>query len=191
VIYGTVLCLGDSMTFGARSEYVRGYPEELAKLLSDHFDQAWTCLNEGVNGECSIDVLRRAFPVIRDCAALPGPKWGCLMVGTNDSKNPDLPMDLYRDNLVQIIRIFRRFHIPLLLGTLPPVKGNCMPCFDTEKSNAWIRRANDAVRELAETFRVVPVEFSDMESYLVDGVHFSHAGYAEMARRWFERITRH
>lgn len=191
MIYGTVLCLGDSMTSGARSEYGRGYPEELSRLLSNHFDQAWTCLNEGVNGECSIDVLRRAFPAIRDCASLPGPKWACLMVGTNDSKNPDYPIELYRDNLVQIIRIFRRFHIPLLIGTLPPVKGNCMPCFDTDRSNAWIRKANEVIQALAEELCIGVVDFSDMESYLIDGVHFNHAGCLEMAKRWFERITHH
>jgi len=179
------------MTFGARSEFGRGYPEELSKLLSDHFKQEWTCLNEGVNGECSIDVLRRAFPLVRDCASLPGPKWGCLMVGTNDSKNPDYPIDLYRDNLVQMIRIFRRFHIPLLLGTLPRVKGDCMPCFDTARSNAWIDKANAAIRILAEESHQGVVDFSDMESYLVDGVHFAYAGYVEMAKRWFARVTEH
>ncbi len=191
MIYGTVLCLGDSMTFGARSEYGRGYPEELAKLLSDHFKQEWSCLNEGVNGECSIDVLRRTFPAVRDLAGLPGPKWGCFMVGTNDSKNPDYPLSLYGDNLVQTIRIFRRFHVPLLIGTLPRVKGDCMPCFDSVRSNEWIVEANACIRTLAENYHLGLVDFSDMETYLVDGVHFAHAGYTEMAKRWFARITEH
>ena len=31
----------------------------------------------------------------------------------------------------------------------------------------------------------------NMEAHLVDGVHFGHAGYLEMAQRWFDRITRH
>ena len=191
MIYGTILCLGDSLTFGARSEHLRGYPEELARLMSDHYAQAWSCLNRGVNGEKSIDVLRRAFPAVREVASLPGAKWGCLLAGTNDSKDPTCPLDLYEDNLRQIVRMFKRFDVRLLIGTLPPVKGNCMPCFDSERSNAWIDGANERITSLAASSGVPVVDFTDMEPHLVDGVHFGHAGYLEMAQRWFDRITLH
>jgi lysophospholipase L1-like esterase len=188
LIYGTVLCLGDSLTFGARSDYVRGYPEELARMLSDHLQQEWTCLNYGINGETSIDILRRAFTLIHSFAALPGAKLACLMAGTNDSKNPDWPVDLYKDNLRQIIRIFRRENIKLLLGTLPPVKGNTMPCFDSKRSNQWIQEANLAIEDLIKEYDLILVDFSDMAEYLIDGVHFGYRGYMEMARRWFDII---
>ena len=32
-VYGTILCLGDSLTHGARDEYYRCYPMELSDLL--------------------------------------------------------------------------------------------------------------------------------------------------------------
>jgi len=188
MIYGTVLCLGDSLTFGARSEFVRGYPEELARLLTEHFEQEWTCLNRGVNGETSIDVLRRAFSIIHPFSSLPGAKLACLIVGTNDAKNPDLPIDLYQDNVRQIVRIFIRHQIKVLIGTLPPVAGNSMPCFNTVRSNAWIGQANDAIAQLADDHGLVLVDFSDMGEFLIDGVHFGYSGYQEMARRWFNRI---
>jgi lysophospholipase L1-like esterase len=183
-----VLCLGDSLTFGARSEFVRGYPEELGRMLSNYLMQDWTCLNHGINGETSIDILRRAFPAVQSFAALPGAKLACLMAGTNDSKNPELPVDLYADNMCQIIRIFRRHSIKLLVGTLPPVKGNAMPCFDSNQSNQWIQKANIAIQDLVNENNLIPVDFSDMEGYLIDGVHFGYDGYKEMARRWFEKI---
>lgn len=188
MIYGTVLCFGDSLTFGARSEYVRGYPEELSLLLSEHFKQEWSCLNEGLNGQTSTDVLRRAFPVIRSFASLPGAKYGCFMVGTNDSKNPDFPVELYKDNVRQVIRVFRRYDIKLLLGIVPPVDGRCMPCFDSIKSNEWIKNSNQAIQELAAEYKLAIVDFSDMKQYLTDGVHFNYEGYKEMANRWFEKI---
>jgi lysophospholipase L1-like esterase len=188
LIYGTVLCLGDSLTFGARSEFVRGYPEELARMLSEHLSQEWTCLNHGINGETSIDILRRSFPVIQSFSSLPGAKLACLMAGINDSKKPDLPIELYKDNLRQIIRIFRRHDIKLLVGTLPPVNGVPMPCFDSIRSNEWIKSANQAIRGLCSEYGLVCVDFSNMGPYLIDGVHLNYDGYREMAYRWFEKI---
>lgn len=188
MIYGTVLCLGDSLTFGARSEHGRGYPEELARMLSEELKQEWSCLNHGINGETSIDILRRAFPSIHSFASLPGAKLGCLLAGTNDSKNPDLPVELYKDNMRQIIRIFRRHEIKLLVGTLPPVVGVCMPCFDSRLSNEWIQKANRALEELISEYDLIKVDFSDMGNFLIDGAHMNYLGYQEMARRWFEKI---
>ena len=188
MIYGTVLCLGDSLTFGARSEYGRGYPEELSRLLTEHFKQEWSCLNHGINGETSLDILRRSFNIVRNFSSIPGAKWSLLLAGTNDSKNPDYPIDLYKDNMRQIIRAFRRQQLNLLVGNLPPVQGSCMPCFDSDRSNSWITSANKAISELCEEYELKLVRFDDMESYLVDGVHFGYEGYKEMAKRWFERI---
>ena len=188
MIYGTVLCLGDSLTFGARSEFCRGYPEELASMLSEYLNQEWTCLNHGVNGETSIDVLRRAFPIIQSFSALPGAKLACFMAGTNDSKTPDFPINVFKDNLRQILRIFKRYDVSVLVGLLPPVRGSSMPCFASIRSNEWIKKANQAIRDLCSEYNLVTVDFSDMEEFLIDGVHFGYEGYLEMARRWFEKI---
>ncbi|MCB0353685.1 MAG: SGNH/GDSL hydrolase family protein [Bdellovibrionales bacterium] len=191
MIYGTVLCLGDSLTFGARSEYGRGYPEELSMRLTNHFKQEWSAINHGVNGETSLDVLRRAFASIRSFATLPGAKWGTLLAGTNDSKNPDYPIELYKDNMRQIIQIFLRHDINLIIGTLPPVEGNCMPCFDSKRSNGWISSANEAILALREEYSLKLVTFEDLGNYLIDGVHMNYEGYCKMADRWFEVIRDH
>lgn len=188
MIYGTVLCLGDSITFGARSEYTRAYPEELAKLMTEHYDQNWSTINAGINGQTSVDILRRTFPTVGSFAGQPGAKIGCLMAGTNDSKNPDYPLDLYKDNMRQMINIFRRHDLRLLIGTLPPIKGDEMPCFFTRESNEWIQKANVVIRELADEYTLPLVDFSDMEEYLIDGVHLNYAGYLKMAHRWFKAI---
>ncbi|GAG87503.1 unnamed protein product, partial [marine sediment metagenome] len=44
MIYGFILCLGDSITNGARDEYNRAYPFELSDLMTERFPgQAWVC----------------------------------------------------------------------------------------------------------------------------------------------------
>ena len=187
MIYGTVLCLGDSLTYGARSEHQRGFPEELSLMLSTRFGQDWSCLNEGISGQTSTDILRRCFSAARAAGGLPGAKLATLMAGTNDSKNPRYPIDLYKDNMVQMLRIYRRFGLKAFLGTLPPVQPAVMPCFSSA-SNEWIARANEAIEELATGEGVILVDFRDMGDYLVDGVHFGHDGYKEMARRFAEAI---
>lgn len=191
MIFGTVLCLGDSLTFGARSEYGRGYPEELAMRLTDHFSQEWSAINCGINGETSLEILRRSFNIIRSFSSVPGAKWGCLMAGTNDSKNPEFPLELYQDNMRQIIQNFLRNHINLIIATLPPVQGNCMPCFDSEKSNKWINSANGVILDLAKKYSLKLVRFEDLGEHLVDGVHLSYRGYCAMADKWFEVIRDH
>lgn len=188
MIYGTVLCLGDSLTYGARSEYIRGYPEELSTLLTDHYKQNWSCINDGVCAETSTDILRRAFKSIHFCGNLPGPKIGCLLVGTNDSKNPNYPQDFFRDNMQQIINIFKRYGIRLLIGTLPPVRGDEMPCFFTKNSNEWIENANKTIINLSEKNNLPLIDFRDMAEYLIDGVHLNYDGYKVMAERWFNKI---
>ena len=35
MIWNQILCLGDSLTYGARDRYGRSYPAELGKILSD------------------------------------------------------------------------------------------------------------------------------------------------------------
>ena len=47
MIWNEILCLGDSITFGARDCYGRSYPAELGKILSEK------------TGELSIDILIR------------------------------------------------------------------------------------------------------------------------------------
>ena len=38
-VWNEVICLGDSITYGARDKYGRSYPVELSKLLTEELEQ--------------------------------------------------------------------------------------------------------------------------------------------------------
>jgi lysophospholipase L1-like esterase len=61
MIWNEILCLGDSLTYGARDRYGRSYPAELGKILSEKTGEFYICHNYGINGETSSDLLRRSW----------------------------------------------------------------------------------------------------------------------------------
>ncbi len=185
MIYKVLLGLGDSLTYGARDEYGRSYPVELGKILSEEFKQDWVVINEGVCRETSADTLRRSYKVVQN---YPEAQIVLLMAGTNDTKC-DYPIDMYIDNIKQIVRIIKMFGKKVLIATLPPVDGSKMPCFSSDKSNKFIELYNKALIAFCNCSNIPIVDMStDMGKYLVDGVHFNHDGYVEMSNRWANAI---
>ena len=43
MIWNEILCLGDSITFGARDCYGRSYPAELGKMLTESLKEFYFC----------------------------------------------------------------------------------------------------------------------------------------------------
>ncbi|MCR4317132.1 MAG: SGNH/GDSL hydrolase family protein [Planctomycetes bacterium] len=78
----TVLCLGDSFTYGVGASSLEGsYPERLEKVLMDEF--AANVVNEGVRGSNSSMIYRSFGAKIEKYE----PKLVLLMTGINDSWN--------------------------------------------------------------------------------------------------------
>lgn len=191
MLYGTILCLGDSMTFGARSPI--GYPEYLGPLVSTDKVE-WVSINKGISGQTTRQILDRAPAAVGQLAGMAGPKWCVVMAGTNDSKAGGLPHHEWEMLYRQLLHWPLRHNIPLALCTLPGVDPAEMPSF-APNSNRWLREASNRIRgiadELSSKKKVVSlVEFDDMSSkYLCDGVHFTKQGYLEMAQRIAAAIT--
>lgn len=59
-----ILCLGDSLTNGARNEYFRDYPLELSQFITEKSKTPNICINDSVNGETSSEILKRAFKIL-------------------------------------------------------------------------------------------------------------------------------
>ena len=59
-----ILCLGDSLTNGARNEYYRDYTLELNYLIKNKKKADNICINESVNGETSSEILKRAIKIL-------------------------------------------------------------------------------------------------------------------------------
>jgi len=181
MIWNQILCLGDSLTYGARDEYGRSYPAELGKIMTKKTGEFYICHNYGINGETSSDLLRRSWGIIKgnsDCKIM------LLMIGTNDTKKPT-PLDIYADNLRQIIQSARAFDMTVIIATLPALGFSPFYLHNQEYIDVY----NTVIKKIAEELNLITCAMDDLEDYLIDGVHFNHEGYKEIARRWAKKIS--
>jgi len=180
MIWNEIVCLGDSLTYGARDRYGRSYPTELGSMLSKETGEFYICHNYGVNGETSSDLLRRSWHQLK---ANPGAKISLLMIGTNDTKKPT-PLEIYEDNLKQIINSIRVNGKMPIVATLPDLKFS--PYYMSNRE--YVVKYNRVIAKLSKEMNFIVADMSDLESHLIDGVHFTHEGYKEIAKRWFKTI---
>jgi lysophospholipase L1-like esterase len=180
MIWNQILCLGDSLTYGARDRYGRSYPAELGKILSNKTNEFYICHNYGINGETSSDLLRRSWGIIKsnqDCKIM------LLWIGTNDTKVPT-PLDIYEDNLKQIINSAKAHGMNVIVATVPEL--GFSPFYLNNKD--YTKKYSKIVRDLSKKLNFKVVEMEGMEKYLIDGVHFTHEGNLEIAKRFSEVI---
>ena len=160
MIWNEIVCLGDSLTYGARDRYGRSYPAELGKILSEETKEFYICHNYGINGETSSDLLRRSWNILKSHA---GAKICLLLIGTNDTKTP-MPLDIYRDNLRQIISSYYKLN------------------------REYVDKYNKVIKEMSKEMNFMVCELDGLAPHLIDGVHFTHEGYKEVAKRWAKAI---
>ncbi len=180
MIWNEILCLGDSLTYGARDRYGRSYPAELGKILSEKTGEFYICHNYGINGETSSDLLRRSWGIMksnRSCKIM------LLLIGTNDTKKPT-PVDVYRDNLRQIIVSARANGMTPIVGTLPELEFS--PYYQSNREYTEIY--SKEIIKLSKELNFEICDMSKMDPYLIDGVHFDNEGYYEMASRFADKI---
>ena len=180
MIWNEVVCLGDSLTYGARDEYGRSYPAEMGKILSHTTGEFYICHNYGVNGETSSDLLRRTWNILKSNK---GAKIMCLMIGTNDTKKPT-PLPIYSDNLRQIILSSRANGLTPIVGTLPELRFS--PYYQSNRD--YIELYNTEIIRLSKNLSFVTCSMENLGDYLIDGVHFTHEGYNEIAKRFSNTI---
>ena len=90
MIWNEIVCLGDSITYGARDKYGRSYPAELSKILTKNTGEFYHCHNYGVCGETSSDLLKRSW---NNISSKSNSKIMLLMIGTNDTQ-VGIPKDI-------------------------------------------------------------------------------------------------
>jgi len=198
MIVGTVLCLGDSLTDGARAPSGYGYPEMLVDILNTRSTNTrWACLNRGVSGETTSQILRRTPGAVRELDGMFGAKWCVILAGTNDSKGGGCGqdgLDRWYRLWCQIVEWPLRYGIPTAVCTFPPVSSE-MPEF-TNRAIEWLNKATIRIRGFVADWigrdggpdgMVVPLRVIDLStmkpSLLVDGVHLIQGGYAVLANR--------
>jgi lysophospholipase L1-like esterase len=180
MIWNQILCLGDSLTYGARDRYGRSYPAELGKVLTEKTNEFYICHNYGINGETSSDLLRRSWNIIKsnkECKIM------TLLIGTNDTKTPT-PIDIYEDNLRQIINSGKAHGMNVIVGTVPEL--GFSPFYLNNKE--YTEKYTNVVLSLSKKLGFKVCDLSGLEKHLIDGVHYTHEGYNEIANRFAKVI---
>ena len=180
MIWNEILCLGDSITFGARDEYMRSYPAELGMLLTNKTNECYVCHNCGISGETSSELLKRAWGNIKSHN---NSRIMLLLIGTNDTKI-NTPTGVYEDNLRQIISMAKIHNMNVIVGTLPTLAFTPLYLSNTEN----IDKYNKSIYKLSKSIGFNVCDLSGLEKYYVDGVHFTHKGNIEIAKRFMEAI---
>ena len=180
MIWNEIVCLGDSLTYGARDRYGRSYPAELGKILSSVTGEFYICHNYGINGETSSDLLRRSWHILKSNSAA---KICLLMIGTNDTKLP-MPLDIYEDNMRQIIKSIRANGKTPIVATLPDLEFS--PYYMQNRD--YILKYNQVILRLSTEMNFLVCRMDNLKDHLIDGVHFTHEGYKEVAKRWAKTI---
>lgn len=181
-----ILCVGDSLTFGARDEYHSSYPAELSRLFFERQNRNVYGVNQNVSGETSGELLRRVYANAKSCLQA---RLVLLLIGTNDTFLPQRP-NIFADNLRQIIAVLRDQRVYVGVGILPPVIGPGLPNYPSDAQDQ-VDRFNEIITDQAEIAGCFVADFREMGEYIIDTVHFDHAGYVRMAEIWYRAISDH
>ena len=180
MIWNEILCLGDSLTFGSRDEYQRSYPAELGRILTEKTGEFYYCHNYAITGETSSDLLRRSWDNV---SSKTNANIMLLMIGTNDTQ-AGIPIDIYRDNLRQIISVAYVHGMYVIVATLPTL--GFTPLYISNTS--YIEKYNDTICELSKEMQFDVCDMSGLEEYYIDGVHLTHTGNVVLAKKFADSI---
>lgn len=172
-IWREIICLGDSLTYGARDEYGRSYPAELSKILKEKTKDNWFCHNYGINGNTSSDLYRRSWPILKSNE---NAKIVILLIGTNDTKIP-IPTNIFQDNVSSIVSQAKCLGKQIIIGTIPSL--GLSPAY--LKNKTYIVSYNEILKKISIDYETFLVELNNLENFMIDGVHFKNYGNRKIA----------
>ena len=180
MIWNEILCLGDSITYGARDRYGRSYPAELGKIMFERTGEFYYCHNYSKCGDTSSDLLRKAWNASRSHKDA---KLALVMIGTNDTQRA-IPEEIYRDNLRQILTIVKIHGKIPIVATLPELGRT--PLY--MKNRDYIKKYNSVLRDLSREIDFQMCDMSGTEKHYIDNVHYTHEGYNLIAKKFADKI---
>ncbi len=181
----TILCIGDSITIGARS-YL-GYPEYLGHYLQAKTGANWNVINHAVSGYTCRDICRHLnnnYPMVD----LQKPSVATILIGTNDVKQ-ETKLDAfgiaYEALIVKTKLLVPHNHIFLIKI---PLLGVGVKYPYTFSMNEVIPKYNKVITELAKKYdlRTISLNTEPVEFY--DGVHLNEAGSRSYAKQILKTI---
>jgi len=181
MIFGSILCIGDSLTYGSRETYGRDYPFYLSEILSARHKQDWVAVAEGIPGETSSELATRAYRTIR---CYPEIFEVVILCGTNDAKDDvQTPEGVYSRNIEQILRVCRVLKKKPYLCLIPDMRGFGAPDYSV-RGMERIAEYNATLEGIADDMDMPLVDLTGIsERMYSDGVHLNAEGYMEIAER--------
>lgn len=163
----TIVCFGDSLTYGTGAAKGMDYPSQLSKLIGVDV------INAGVPGDTTAKALNRINEII-----IMNPRIVLITLGGNDLKNKMNKETVFK-NLEQIIHIIQKNGALVILGGIDvPV---------------WGRGFGRAYVELSEKTGSVLIQniFKDImgnSNLMSDLIHPNSQGYTIMANHFYEAL---
>lgn len=193
MIKTTIVCFGDSLTYGYGVDINVGYVDRLEKYMPQYYPSiSWNIVNSGINGDTTREGLHR---LQRDVLQY-NPNIVLILFGSNDSalyENQFRTQVEFEQNLAEMIQQIKRHNnrtglnncipIPVLI-TPPPVDDQDPMPYNT---NNRLKQYGYLVKTLAAKYHCPLIDFFDymmeesegnLAPYLQhDGVHLSNKGY--------------
>ncbi|MFO7990377.1 MAG: GDSL-type esterase/lipase family protein [Thermodesulfobacteriota bacterium] len=163
----TIVCFGDSLTYGTGAAKGMDYPSQLSKLIGVEV------INAGVPGDTTAKALNRINEIINM-----NPRIVLITLGGNDLKNKMNKETVFK-NFEQIIHIIQKNGALVILGGIDvPV---------------WGRGFGRAYVELSEKTGSVLIQniFKDImgnSNLMSDLIHPNSQGYTIMANHFYEAL---
>jgi lysophospholipase L1-like esterase len=175
----TILCLGDSITIGARS-YL-GYPDYAADFLKQETNKNWLAVNYAVSGYTTIQLARHIVTNFDSLKELK-PLITTILIGTNDVK-VNTSLELYKIALEQTIMHAKLLTLNknVILFKLPKFGKGVMYPYNFEM-NKNIDLYNIAIEEKAHDHHCRLLELPIIDEDYYDGVHLTEAGSRKVAK---------
>jgi lysophospholipase L1-like esterase len=178
----SLLCLGDSITYGARS-YL-GYPEYTGNLLSEALSKHWNVINHANNGSTAADLSRSVSNNFMNLKGF-APGVSTILIGTNDAK-AGTPVEDFEIALRQIV--IKSIHLTansnVILFELPHFREGIMYPYQLSM-NASIDGLNAAIRSVAADFKIRTFSFETAPDQFYDGVHLTDVG----SKAWATQLS--
>ncbi|WNJ19040.1 SGNH/GDSL hydrolase family protein [Pontibacter sp. G13] len=169
----TLLCLGDSITIGARS-YL-GYPEYCGNFLKNETAKDWNVVNCAVSGYTTIDLVQH---IDKNWSHLneTKPELISLMIGTNDLKKNTSFSDFqiaFSLLLIKVKLLVKSRNI--ILNKIPSLRSGVMLPYNLSMNEMGIQY-NNWISEIAKSHGLMLNEMPESDDLFFDGVHLNQKG---------------
>jgi lysophospholipase L1-like esterase len=176
----TIICLGDSITIGARS-YL-GYPEYMGNLLENATGSRWNMVNHATCGHKVIDLHRSITANFQNLQNFQG-SLATILIGTNDLKEPT-SLENFRIAYRQVILKTKLMvgHNNIILIKIPKLPSIVKYPYKFDM-NQKIDEFNAVIEDLGKNHRLQVAEIKLKEEDLFDGVHLNEQGAKAFAEQ--------